>query len=76
MVRLNVNGKVRELDITDDMPLLWMLVQGGDQLRLVSGSRSANPLYLAGHLAIGILLVSRVFVLLQDAQFEKVSYAF
>ena len=25
MVRLNVNGKVRELDITDDMPLLWML---------------------------------------------------
>ena len=58
------------------MPLLWMLVQGGDQLRLVSGSRFANPLYLAGHLAIGILLVSRVFVLLQDTQFEKVSYAF
>ena len=25
MVRLNVNGKVRELDIADDTPLLWTL---------------------------------------------------
>ena len=28
------------------MPLLWLVVQGGDQLRVVSGSRLANPLYL------------------------------
>lgn len=58
------------------MPLLWMLLQGGDQLRLVSGSRFANSLYLVGHLAICALLVSRIVVLLQDTQFEKVSYAF
>jgi hypothetical protein len=58
------------------MPLLWMLVQGGDQLRVVSGSRFANSLFLAGHLAICALLVSRVFLLLQDTQFEKISYAF
>jgi hypothetical protein len=58
------------------LPLLWMLAQGGEQLRLVSGSRSANSLFLAGHLAICALLVSRVFSLLQDTQFEKISYAF
>jgi hypothetical protein len=58
------------------MPLLWILVQGGDQLRLVSGSPAANRLYLVGHLAIGALLLSRVVELLQDTRFEKISYAF
>jgi hypothetical protein len=58
------------------MPLLWMLVQAGEQLRIVSDSRLANVLYLAGHLAIGVLLLSRVVGLLDDTQFEKVSYAF
>ena len=58
------------------LPLLWMLAQGGEQLRLAAGSRSANSLFLAGHLVICALLVSRVFALLQDTQFEKISYAF
>jgi hypothetical protein len=58
------------------MPLLWMAVQGGDQLRVVSNSRFANLLYLAGHLAVGVLLLSRVVGLLQDTRFEKISYAF
>jgi hypothetical protein len=58
------------------MPLLWILAQGGDQLRLASASRFANPLYLAGHLTICTLLLSRVFILLQDTWFEKISYAF
>ena len=58
------------------LPLLWMLAQGGEQLRLVAGSLSANSLFLAGHLAICALLVSRVWSLLQDTQFEKISYAF
>jgi hypothetical protein len=58
------------------VPLLWMLVQGGDQLRVVSNSRLANVVYLAGHVAIGVLLLSRVVELLQDTRFEKISYAF
>jgi hypothetical protein len=58
------------------LPLLWMLAQGGDQLRFAAASRFANSLFLAGHLAIGALLVSRVFALLQDNRFEKISYAF
>jgi hypothetical protein len=58
------------------LPLLWMLAQGGDQLRVVSSSRYANPLYLVAHLAICALLVTRVAVLLQNTPFEKVSYAF
>ena len=58
------------------LPLLWMLVQGGDQLRVVSGSRFANPIFLVGHVAIFVLLVSRVAALLANTQFEKVSYAF
>ena len=58
------------------LPLVWILAQGGEQLRLAAGSRFANALYLAGHLAICVLLVSRVFALLQGTQFEKVSHAF
>jgi hypothetical protein len=58
------------------LPLLWMVVQGGEQLRVVSDSRLANMLYLAGHMAIGVLLLSRVVALLQDTRFEKISYAF
>jgi hypothetical protein len=58
------------------MPLLWILAQGGDQLRRVSGSHLADVVYLGVHLAIGLLLVSRIAVLLQDTAFEKVSYAF
>ena len=58
------------------MPLLWMLAQGADQLRLATSSRFANLLYLAGHLAICVFLVSRVVALLQNTQFEKISYAF
>ena len=58
------------------LPLLWMVVQGGEQLRVVSDSRLANVLYLAGHMAIGILLLSRVVGLLHDTRFEKISYAF
>ena len=58
------------------LPLLWMLAQGGEQLRFAADSRSANSLFLAGHLAICALLVSRVFAMVQDTQFEKVSYAF
>jgi hypothetical protein len=58
------------------MPLLWLVVQGGDQLRAISGARLANWLYLAGHLAISVLLLSRVVELLQDTRFEKISYAF
>ena len=33
-------------------------------------------LYLVGHLAIGVLLLTRVVALLQDTRFEKISYAF
>jgi hypothetical protein len=58
------------------LPLLWMVVQGGEQLRIVSDSRLANVLYLAGHMAIGVLLLSRIVELLHDTQFEKISYAF
>ena len=58
------------------LPLLWILAQGGEQLRLAASTRSANVLFLVGHLAIGALLVSRVFALLQGTQFEKISYAF
>jgi hypothetical protein len=58
------------------VPLLWILAQGGEQLRLAASSRSANALHLVGHLAICVLLVSRVFALLQGTPFEKVSYAF
>ncbi len=47
-----------------------------DQLRLATGSRFANLLYLAGHLAICVFLVSRIVALLQNTQFEKISYAF
>jgi len=58
------------------LPLLWMLVQGGEQLRIVADSRLANVLYLVGHTAIILLLLSRVVELLHDTQFEKISYAF
>jgi hypothetical protein len=58
------------------MPLLWMVVQGGEQLRVVSDSRLANVLYLVGHLLIGVLLLTRIVALLQDTRFEKISYAF
>jgi hypothetical protein len=58
------------------LPLLWMLAQGGDQLRSVAGSRFANPIFLVSHVAIFALLVSRVVALLANTQFEKVSYAF
>ena len=58
------------------LPLLWMLAQGGQQLRSAADSRSANVLYLITHLAICILLLFRIVVLLQDTRFEKVSYAF
>ena len=58
------------------LPLLWMLAQGGEQLRLAAGSQPANSLFLTWHLAICALLVSRIFVLLRDTQFEKISYAF
>jgi hypothetical protein len=58
------------------MPLLWIVVQGGEQLRVVSDSHLANRLYLVGHLLIGILLLTRVVVLLQDTRFEKIAYAF
>ncbi|HEY5705018.1 MAG TPA: hypothetical protein VIS96_05540 [Terrimicrobiaceae bacterium] len=58
------------------LPLVWLLAQGGEQLRFAAGSRSANSLFLAGHLAICALLVSRVFFLLGDTRFEKISYAF
>jgi len=58
------------------MPLLWMVVQGGEQLRVVSDSRLANGLYLVGHVVIGVLLLTRVVALLQDTRFEKISYAF
>ena len=58
------------------MPLLWMVVQGGEQLRVVSDSRLANVLYLVGHVVIGVLLLTRVVALLQDTRFEKISYAF
>jgi hypothetical protein len=58
------------------LPLLWILAQGGEQLRLAANSRSANSLHLVAHLTICALLISRVFALLQDTQFEKVSYAF
>jgi hypothetical protein len=58
------------------LPLLWMLAQGSEQLRFAAGSQLANSLYLATHLAIFALLVSRILILLQDTRFEKVSYAF
>jgi hypothetical protein len=58
------------------LPLLWMLAQGGEQFRFAADSQTANSLFLISHLAICVLLVSRVFVLLQDTRFEKVSYAF
>ena len=31
MIKLNVNGKVREVDVPEDMPLLWTL---GDVLNM------------------------------------------
>jgi hypothetical protein len=58
------------------LPLMWMLAQGGEQLRLAAASRSGDSLFLVCHLAICALLVSRIFVLLLDTRFEKVSYAF
>ena len=58
------------------LPLLWILAQGAEQIRIAVGTRSASSLFLACHLAICALLVSRIFVLLLDTRFEKVSYAF
>ena len=58
------------------IPLLWMLVQGGDQLRLAANGRAANYLFLAVHATIAALVTSRVFILLVDGNFEKVTGAF
>jgi hypothetical protein len=58
------------------LPLMWILAQGAEQIRIAVGTRPANSLFLACHLAICALLVSRIFVLLLDTRFEKVSYAF
>ena len=58
------------------LPLMWILAQGAEQMRIATGTRSANSLFLACHLALCALLVSRIFVLLLDTRFEKVSYAF
>jgi hypothetical protein len=58
------------------LPLMWMLAQGGEQLRFAANSRWANGLFSVCHLTICALLVSRIFILSLDARFEKVSYAF
>jgi hypothetical protein len=58
------------------LPLMWMLAQGSEQMRLAAASRSADWLFSVCHLAICALLVSRIIVLLHDTRFEKVSYAF
>jgi hypothetical protein len=58
------------------LPILWILAQGGDQLRLASASRLASGLFLTTHLFIAVLLTSRVAILLADGHFEKISYSF
>ena len=58
------------------LPLMWILAQGAEQMRIATGTRSANSLFLTCHLALCALLVSRIFVLLLGTRFEKVSYAF
>ena len=58
------------------LPTLWILAQGGEQFRAAARSQLADILFLAGHLAICISLSAGVVSLLQDAPFEKVSYAF
>lgn len=58
------------------IPVLWMLIQGGEQLRRAADSRLADGLFLAGHFFIAVLLASRVLLLLQNTSFEKVVHAF
>lgn len=58
------------------LPVLWLLAQGGDQLRQVANFRPANILFLAVHLFLTVLLVTRLGILLLDGHFEKVIYAF
>jgi hypothetical protein len=58
------------------LPLMWILAQGAEQMRIAAAIRSASSLFLACHLVICALLVSRILALLLDTRFEKVSYAF
>ena len=58
------------------IPLLWMIAQGGDQLRVAANSRSANALFFATHAFLAALVVWRLSVLLLAGQFDKVLQAF
>jgi len=58
------------------LPVLWMLIQGGDQLRRAANSPLAHGLFLGAHLFMAVLLASRLVALLLDTQFEKILYAF
>jgi len=58
------------------LPILWILAQGGEQLRFAANSRAANLCFLAGHAALATLVISRIAILLLDGQFEKISHVF
>jgi hypothetical protein len=58
------------------LPVLWILAQGGDQLRLAANHRPANILFLGVHLAITVLVLTRLGTLLLGVSFEKVIYTF
>lgn len=58
------------------LPILWILAQGGDQLRRAASFLPANALFLACHATIAALVIWRVGLLLVDGNFEKISFAF
>ncbi len=58
------------------IPLLWMMAQGGDQLRVAANSLAANVLFFATHTFIAALIVWHVLVLITAGNFDKVLQAF
>ena len=58
------------------LPILWLLSQGSDQLRIAAHSRPANILFFATHLLIAFLLLSRFAILLSTGSFNSISAAF
>jgi len=58
------------------IPLLWMVAQGGDQLRLAANSLAGDALFFATHAVITVLIIWRILVLLSAGQFDKILQAF
>jgi hypothetical protein len=58
------------------LPVLAACVVGADRLRRAASSPPADILFLATHLSIAILLVSRIAILLADGNFRKIDYTF